>query len=326
LSCRIHRGHLVPPTSETTEEDQVLHQTRDIHKAKSATWSAQQLTGSFNIVRFILLGYEDGGQDTEIVARVPYHPLDRSEDWINAQTNCIAASEVASMEYVDFHTNILVPRVIAYNAEKDGGGVGSPYILMTKMEGEPLFKFWEGMGDGKRECILSQVVDILLQLSALRFDGTGVLMRKEGSLGHFKSKDQWYIAQKSTIYSPKDPNTDAFMHQVFKSGADYWITYANVRLESCDKEHFGQVNKSFEYAMLWFLCSLIPTLIDPSLDAEGFPIFHGDFHSQNILVADLDTPSPRITAVIDWEFTATDCTSSSIIRFGTKTTLCEKEI
>jgi len=120
------------PTSKTTEEDQVLHQTlkavnwdrlltiaRDIHKARSATWSAQQLTGSFNIVRFILLGYEDGGQDTEIVARVPYHPLNRSEDWINAQTNRIA-SEVASMEYVAFHTNIPVPRSLHTTPKKMG--------------------------------------------------------------------------------------------------------------------------------------------------------------------------------------------------------------
>ena len=35
----------------------------------------------------------------------------------------------------------------------------------------------------------------------------------------------------------------------------------------------------------------------------------GDFHSQNILIVDADT-SPRISGVIDWEFSSTDGTSS----------------
>lgn len=76
--------------------------------------------------------------------------------------------------------------------------------------------------------------------------------------------------------------------------------YANAHLESIDNGQFGYVNKSYEYAMAWFLRSIIPSLIDPSLDTKGFPLAPGDFHSQNILVTDLDTPSPRITPVIDW--------------------------
>ena len=56
--------------------------------------------------------------------------------------------------------------------------------------------------------------------------------------------------------------------------------------------------------------SLIPALHDPSLDIAGFPIFPGDFHSQNIMIVfDADT-SPRISAVIDWEFSCTHGTSS----------------
>ncbi|KAH0838880.1 hypothetical protein J3R83DRAFT_7307 [Lanmaoa asiatica] len=55
--------------------------------------------------------------------------------------------------------------------------------------------------------------------------------------------------------------------------------------------------------------SLVSCFYDNSLDTQGFPLMHGDFHSQNIFVVDVDT-HPRITAIIDWDDTATVSTSS----------------
>ncbi|KAF8161981.1 hypothetical protein BJ912DRAFT_1069101 [Pholiota molesta] len=51
--------------------------------------------------------------------------------------------------------------------------------------------------------------------------------------------------------------------------------------------------------------SLISSLFDPSIDAHGCPLCPGDFHSQNIMVTDVDT-SPSITGIIDWEFSGPD--------------------
>jgi len=55
--------------------------------------------------------------------------------------------------------------------------------------------------------------------------------------------------------------------------------------------------------------SIIPALYDPFLNATGFPICPGDFHSQNIMIVGSDT-SPCITTVIDWEFSGPYPTSS----------------
>lgn len=48
---------------------------------------------------------------------------------------------------------------------------------------------------------------------------------------------------------------------------------------------------------------------DASLDVPGPPLLPDDSRSQNILISDVRT-SPRITAIIDWEFIETACASS----------------
>lgn len=54
----------------------------------------------------------------------------------------------------------------------------------------------------------------------------------------------------------------------------------------------------------------VNAMYDTSLDASGFPLSPPDFHSQNILITDEDTDSPRITGVIDWEGSGSVPTSS----------------
>ena len=54
-------------------------------------------------------------------------------------------------------------------------------------------------------------------------------------------------------------------------------------------------------------CAL--SFLRPSFDIEGFPLCPGDFQSQNIMIIDADA-SPRISAVLDWEFSGTQGTSS----------------
>ena len=64
------------------------------------------------------------------------------------------------MQYIEAYTPIPVPHIIHYNAEASGGGAGSPYIVMSKVEGAPLSSVWDEMEDDKRDAVLRQVVDI----------------------------------------------------------------------------------------------------------------------------------------------------------------------
>ncbi|KAJ3513461.1 hypothetical protein NLJ89_g2933 [Agrocybe chaxingu] len=269
-------------------------------QAQSFTWG-ELINGGYNVVRFLKI---NNGMDTEVVVRVPYQPLGLTD--VAAETlGHRIASEVASMQYVSLHTQIPVPRVIAHNTERDGGGVGCPYMVMSKGEGIPLVMVWNDMDDTKREAILRQVVEILLQLSSLRFDSIGALFKRDTASG-----PEWYIAPSAKIlsdevftYSPEG------MARTFTNAFDYWIAYASRNMQRVDAKHFGCM-KSLNYSLAWLHRSLIPSIYDTSLDAKGFPLIHGDFHLQNIMVIDTDTPSPRITAIVDWEFTSTVPTSS----------------
>ncbi|TFK31466.1 hypothetical protein BDQ12DRAFT_739997 [Crucibulum laeve] len=272
-----------------------------LYQVSSAKWG-EQVSGGYNVVRFLHL---DDTTNTVLAARVPYQPVDGMTDE-RADALCgRICSEVATMEYISMHSRIPIPRVVRHSIDRDGGGVGSPYILMTKVDGVPLCSVWDDMDDSKREVVLQQVIDILLQLSSLRFNSIGALMKGDGV-----TKPTWHIVPMSIV---KDPYGSAVLsttsHRTYTSALDYWVAYANAKLQRIIDDHFGDDNWG-DYTMFWFMRSLIPSLYDSSLDASGFPITPGDFHSQNIMITDTDSPSPCISAVIDWEFTVTLPTSS----------------
>ena len=143
--------------------------------------------GGYNVVRFL---HMDDENSTVLVVRVPYRP---EEGWTANNLKIVASrlsSEVATMKYVSAHTSIPVPRVIHHSVDVDSGGVGSPYMIMTKVDGVPLSSIWDDLEDSKREIVLRQVVDILLELASQRFDKIGMLFQQENPTDPKKS---WYI-------------------------------------------------------------------------------------------------------------------------------------
>jgi hypothetical protein len=105
-----------------------------IYGVESAHWGEFTL-GGYNLVRFLHL---DDARKTIIVVRIPLCSLEGlSSEQSIVLCNRIS-SEVATMKYVQTYTHIPIPHVIHYSAEADGGGVGSPYILMSKVDGVPL--------------------------------------------------------------------------------------------------------------------------------------------------------------------------------------------
>jgi hypothetical protein len=173
------------------------------------------------------------------------------------------------------HTSIPVPRVIHYCIEADGGGVGSPYIIMSKVDGVPLSSVWKDMEDAKRDILLRMVVNILLELASHRFDKIGTILQRESDDA---TKQEWYIAP--TFSSPYDTSvSNSISSRTFTSAVDYWLAYANANLKSIRNTDFGLYGKIYDYGHAWFMCSIIPALYDTTLDATGFPIRPGDFHS-----------------------------------------------
>ena len=61
---------------------------------------------------------------------------------------------------------IPVLHIIHHSIEVDSGGVGSLYIIMTKVDGVALSSILDDMEDSNWEIVLQQVVDILLDLAS----------------------------------------------------------------------------------------------------------------------------------------------------------------
>ena len=268
-----------------------------LYQVDSSHWG-EQISGGYNLVRFLHL---HDSENSTLVARVPL----RSEgDDLTAQKDSPTwkriKNEVATVEYIESHINIPVPHVYHHSAHAEGD-VRSPYILMSKVEGVQLSFVWNDMDDEKRRVMLRQVIDIYLELWSHRFDKNGLL---------FQGNDGWCIEPFSVIENP-----DGISHRhgisttSYSNAADYWLAYANAKLRDLYDEDFGSSAKQFDHAMAWFIRSLIPSLFDPSIDAHGYPLCPGDFHSQNIIITDVDT-HPRITGVIDWEFSGPDFSTS----------------
>jgi hypothetical protein len=79
-------------------------------------------------------------------------PYRQEEGWTAEDSKIFAdrlSSEVATMQYVKVHTTIPVPHIIHHSVEVDSGGVGSPYIIMTKEDGVALSGIWDDMENSK---------------------------------------------------------------------------------------------------------------------------------------------------------------------------------
>ncbi|KAH7881948.1 hypothetical protein F5I97DRAFT_1945504 [Phlebopus sp. FC_14] len=221
-------------------------------------------SGGFNLVRFLHL------DDDEVVVRLPLYPDPETTGpmtpQIMNQNVRKMASMLASMEYVATYSNIPVPSIICSCLDPELDNVRSPYVVMSKVDDIPLCKVWDDMPDDKREVVLRQVIDILLELSTLRFDKIGCLSKTDESTWRVEP----CIADGVT----------------YTSGIDEKLATANARLQEIANEQLGVLHSDLDYIRHWFMRSLIPSFYDNSLDAKGFPLRHGDFHSQNILVAD----------------------------------------
>ncbi|GAP90388.1 putative kinase-like protein [Rosellinia necatrix] len=72
--------------------------------------------------------------------------------WRHAKTE----SEVATLDWVGRYTSLRVPRVRAYDS-LGNGPLGFEWILMTKLEGKPLFECWESVSMGLKERLVKQI-------------------------------------------------------------------------------------------------------------------------------------------------------------------------
>lgn len=201
----------------------------------------EQFDGGYNLARFLHL---HNRSDTILVVRVPLLSKEAGDlDYHEAIANKIA-SEVASMQYVERFTTIPVPHIYCYSPQLDPH-VGSPYIVMAKAEGVRLVSVWQTMEESLRRSVLSQVIDILLELWSHRFEKQGCLFRHTDGPAT-NGKDDWFTQPTSLLQPNKTCVAARAGSRPHRTAAAYWHAYANVRLEET-KEEFGQLYASANY-------------------------------------------------------------------------------
>jgi lysyl-tRNA synthetase class 2 len=86
----------------------------------------------------------------------------------------VAASEVATLDFLSYELGIPVPRVFAWSNKKDQP-VGVEYIIMEKAAGNKLSKSWPIMDISAKVDIVSQLANIQAKIAAVDFGYYGSL-------------------------------------------------------------------------------------------------------------------------------------------------------
>jgi hypothetical protein len=201
--------------------------------------------------------------------------------WGDADCEMEMLSEIATMRIVSARTSIPVPTVFAYNYDTNNE-FGYPYILMDALPGKLLddpFAF--SVPTSFQPRVAAQLAQYVWELSQIVFDQSGRIWCGygfdkepqvisfpilEGEIGPFNSSRAYLFSVRQEI--------NRAVRDQYLNDKD-WPQWS----ASCDA-----------------LTRAIPLMIDPRFRRGPFPLYHRDFHYNNILV-DGDF---NITGVLDW--------------------------
>ena len=173
-------------------------------------------------------------------------------------------SEIQTVKYVSKHTTIPVPRVFEYDVNPNP--LGAPYMLMEEIQGHFVHSLPRIPQQHIRH-VYSQIADIVLQLSQLRFPLIGLLHEDQIQgcvFGGYERVDAFHTA------------TDFYTFRA--------VHFAN------------QCSDPDWLALAWLYIQAIPLITTPELDRGPFPLRHPDLNNANILYDD----DYNIVGVLDW--------------------------
>jgi hypothetical protein len=225
--------------------------------------------GGFHEIR--VLHFEDGWSCIARFTR-EYEMLEKTE------------SELATIEYVRKNTTIPVPEIYLVN-HNENHVVGAAFVIMERMEGEQLRFVWHDLSLERKLGLVGELADIVGQLAEQKFDGIGSL-KADGTLGP--------LYQQHYDYKPMSD-------QAFTSTIDWFFAF----LDEDDPDRTEAVKKLIPEIKDELRSFFEKNANNPNLNAP-YGLLHDDFQYQNMLVVrDDKTSAPRISAIIDWDYSQT---------------------
>lgn len=216
--------------------------------------------------------------------------------------------EVATLRWVREHTDIPVPKVIAFEDSNDNS-IGFEWILMELMPGVPAYRRWRTMSLEQKSALTRRVAEFQVQLFRNGLPGSPFK-----TIGTLDMKNGQEIVETSTIVSPAKLMSHEFfiMNRLkydvprgpFGSSHD-WLS-SQIRLVVLDQE--SALTKAEDeddredaeeiLGAAQRLLSLLPKIFpDDQEDEVATALYHDDLSLHNILVDE----NGKITAIVDWE-------------------------
>ncbi|GBB89419.1 hypothetical protein RclHR1_01610010 [Rhizophagus clarus] len=230
------------------------------------------------------------------------------------------SSEVATMKYVAHNTNIKVPEVYDWDCTVHNP-IKIPYILMERLTGKHLYQVWDELTVEEKKCILSQIVDTLLELwTKCQFEEIGCLyMDCVSTATTFTCnimqgpivKPVFYIDGRNTIPSFTGPfrSLQELFDALIQKEKKFFEIHGAQELMRKRKKKIDQNVVASKVANLIkqfdLLQSKLSEPFDKSIDQKPFVLVHSDFDAQNILVERSVNDEIKIVGIIDWEFSHT---------------------
>ncbi|KAL4921972.1 hypothetical protein BDW62DRAFT_218539 [Aspergillus aurantiobrunneus] len=171
--------------------------------------------------------------DTKILARLPYP---------STEPKALAvASEVATLALLHAR-GLPVPRVHAYSTNAKNS-VGSEYIIMEKLAGQPLGGRWFDLSDKQRIKVLLQLVQLEAKFCSIKLLASGsiyfsrdlssdlprIAISDSGFCIGPSASLRWWFAERATLAINRGPYTDAI--DALRSPALKELTWLQAYLE-----------------------------------------------------------------------------------------------
>jgi len=224
--------------------------------------------GGFHEIR--VLHFEDGWSCIARFTR-EYESLEKTE------------SELATIEYVRKNTTIPVPEIYFVNYNENHV-VGAAFVLMERMDGGPLGDIWDYLSLEHKLDVMRQLANVTGQLSEQKFEALGIIT-KDGTIG--PALDDSDIGQ---------PITD----HAFTSTLEAYLFYLQD-----DPDHNETIRNLYQEVRVEIQSFLERNATNPLLNTP-YRLEHGDYNAWNILVVQEDkTLPPKISAIIDWDWSET---------------------
>ncbi|KAF2441505.1 phosphotransferase family protein [Karstenula rhodostoma CBS 690.94] len=227
-------------------------------------------------------------------------------------------NEVAAMRYIADNTTIPIPFVLHHGTAEESPGQLGPFIIMEYVkdaqtlsdvlnlpglspQDRPMLD--PGIDEQKLAFIYEQIADILLQLSALRFDRIGAPLEVEPEIGNVRHRPLTWDMNELVQLANCPPSELIATH--FDTATSYYSAIADMKIMHLDKQRNDAIESAEDCRRKYIGRHLFKKLAseqrlhDPEFEKGPFRLWCDDFRPGNILV-DKDC---RILSVIDWEFT-----------------------